>query len=251
MTDLFTQDASTTGIDDNTNTDFLNTLVGEDKKFKTVQDLAKGKAEADAFIARLQQENEGLRGELKTRTNLDDALDRILKSSPVNAQDTNQNNQTGENDADRTALTPEKIAQLIEDKVSERERVAQAQANLKTVKQRLAEAFGPSYVTRLDDAAKELGLSKEQINGMAMSQPQVLLRLVGVDKPSSVQRNEADNLFSPPASGTRTGLNQSAVERTQRYYNELKQRNAAEYWKPSTQNQMHKDALRLGEKFFT
>ena len=40
-----------------TNPSPLAELVGDGKKFQTVEDLAKGKQESDAFIVKLQDEN--------------------------------------------------------------------------------------------------------------------------------------------------------------------------------------------------
>lgn len=46
------------------NESVFDTLVGEDKKFKTPEDLARGKREADAFITKVQDENASLKEEL-------------------------------------------------------------------------------------------------------------------------------------------------------------------------------------------
>ena len=41
--------------------DPLQELVGEGKKFKSIEDLAKSKVEADRFIDKLKSENDALR----------------------------------------------------------------------------------------------------------------------------------------------------------------------------------------------
>src|SRR5688500_15910791 len=70
--------------------DYFSELVGEDKKFKTPADLARAKAESDAFIERLKQENSGLRNELKTRTTMEDFMKTIKESRPTEQPVDNQ-----------------------------------------------------------------------------------------------------------------------------------------------------------------
>src|SRR4029450_8159059 len=85
MTDLFS-DESDINVDPNKN--YLEELVGEGKKFKTPEDLARGKAESDSFIERLQKELHGLRNELKSRLQLEEVVDRISSASksPISEQ---------------------------------------------------------------------------------------------------------------------------------------------------------------------
>jgi len=57
-------DVFSTQTGDQTSKTSLEELVGEGKKFKTVEDLAKGKLEADSFIAQLEGELKGVKGDL-------------------------------------------------------------------------------------------------------------------------------------------------------------------------------------------
>lgn len=243
MTDLFT-DQNTNVVDPNKN--YLEELVGEGKKFKSVEDLARAKAEADAFIERLKTETNGLRDELKTRTTLDEVLDRLNKSQDTNSNASNQNNQNGENGSG-TALKPEDLARMIDERVSQREQARRAQENLAEVAQKLTEAYGSNFATKLKQEADALGLSQDYVNNLAATAPKALFRLLGVDS-----KPPQNNLFTPPTNQVRSpGSSQTSGDRTKAYYDDLKKRDPAQYWNPSTQNQMHKDALRLGESFFT
>lgn len=53
--------------------DIVTTLVGEGRKYKDVQALAKSRLDADAYIKRLEEENAALRG-------TDDKIDAIMKT---------------------------------------------------------------------------------------------------------------------------------------------------------------------------
>lgn len=219
-------------------------LVGEGKKFKSVDDLARGKVEADAFIERLKGELSGLRDELNSRTRLDEIVEKLSKPK---AEDTNQNqnNQTGDDDSKPAALDASKIEELVTAKLQEAERRKKAADNLAFVKSELHKKFGNTYPTKLTEVADQLGMSKEDISAMAAATPQVLLRLF--DGPAKTEDG-----FAPPRSVVNADLGDTRTgDRTKAYYDSIKKQDAARYWSVEVQNAMHKDAIRLGEKFFT
>lgn len=252
MTDLFQNTDSQETIETiDPNKDYFAELVGEGKKFSDPKELARGKAESDAFITRLQRELAGIRAELQTRTTLEDALTRITGTQSNTMTSTSQTNHNGDDtDSNRAALSPEQIAEIVDRKVAEKDSQRVAQANIATVQSKLTEAFGANYVTTLNEVTNALGMTKEQVNQMAASQPQVLLRLVGVDKPQAPAPKGPD-LFTPPTSRMSTPTGNSGTERNKAFYDTIKRTDKARYWSAEVQNQMHKDALRMGEQFFT
>lgn len=239
-----------TGADQSTDTTpaeiKIEDLVGEGKKFKTVEDLARGKLEADRFIEKLKSETEGLRTELNTRIGLTEFLDQIKNSNTQPNQPTG-NNQPREGGETATALTPDQIEEMLDRKLTEKEKARIASENLRVTKQKLAEAFGPNYVNKLNEEAQALGLSKDYMNNLAATAPQALFKLLGVD----TARAPAQDLFTPPSNGFRSQTATAPVERTQAWYNALKAKDPKTYWDAKTQVQLHKDAIRLGERFFT
>jgi hypothetical protein len=62
---------------------YLELLVGEGKKFKTVEDLAKSKLHADKHIADLQEELEELR---QHKSTMDEVLAELRKSKPTQVE---------------------------------------------------------------------------------------------------------------------------------------------------------------------
>src|SRR2546426_10450626 len=73
------------------NKDYLAELVGDGKKFKTSQDLARGKFEADQYIEVLKRRQDEMRAdylkiseESKTRATLDDLVKRLENRSASN-----------------------------------------------------------------------------------------------------------------------------------------------------------------------
>lgn len=223
----------------------IEDLVGEGKKFKTVEDLAKGKLEADRFIEKLTREQADLRNELNTRIGLTEFLDQI-KNSNTQQNQPSGDNQTRNGGENATALTPEQIEELLDRKLTAKEQARIASENLRATKQKLAEAFGPNYVNKLNEEAESLGLSKEYMNNLAATAPQALFKLLGVDN-----KAQAQDLFTPPSNSFRGSTPSAPVDRTQTWYNQLKAKDPKQYWDSKTQVQMHKDAVRLGERFFT
>lgn len=240
MTDLFE------GSSDHEDTEIkLEDLVGDGKKFKSIEDLAKGKLESDRFIAQLQQELKGIREELNTRITLTEFMDNFKNSNtqPNQPSGDNQDRPGGES----TALKPEDLRKLLDEELAKREQVNVARQNLNTVKQRLSEAFGPNYATRLENEAQKLGVTKEFLNNMAASTPSAFLRLVGVDAPA---QKVNEDIFSPPTSQrTGTPLGNGTVK-NKAYFDKIRQTDPKAYWTPAVQNELHREAARQGEAFF-
>lgn len=240
MTDLFE------GSSDHEDTEVkLEDLVGDGKKFKSVEDLAKGKLESDRFIAQLQSELKGIREELNTRITLTEFMDNFKNSNtqPNQPSGDNQDRTGGES----TALKPDDLRKLLDEELAKREQVSTARQNLNTVKQKLSEAFGPNYATRLEEEARKLNVSKEFLNNMAATTPSAFFRLVGVE--ASAPRDNGDVFSPPPSQRTATPLG-NGTSKNKSYFDKIKAADPKVYWSPAVQNEMHREALRQGEAFF-
>lgn len=248
MTDLFKEPDDHQELDQTK--DYLAELVGEDKKFKTVADLARAKAEADRFIEQLKQEQAGIRQELATRVTLEEFMDRMRSGQPDSqTPDSRSNNQEDTGGGDKP-LTLADIERLVEERVSGREQKRTEEANLRTVQEELKKAYGDQYVSKLKETAQSLGMSEDYLGNLAKSAPKAFLKLVGVEGQSR-QAAAANGLFTPPAGDSRGSGFQPSADKTKSWYDNLRKTDPKTYWLPATQNQMHKDATRLQERFFT
>lgn len=225
------------------NKDYFVELVGEDKKFKTPQDLAKGKAESDLFIDRLQTENAELRKDLKAITTLAELTDKwaLMQKQQTDPQvfEDNQSQKTVSE-----ALTPEKLESILNSKLSEHEKLKVRQTNASFVREELKKTFGDRFSSKLKTELDNLGLTEEQANKMAEEQPKAFLRLF------QGSSGKSDSFQSPPKSAINAPFMPNTVERTQKHYDLLREQNPNLYWSPKVQNQLHDDAIRLGERFF-
>jgi hypothetical protein len=245
VSELFT--ASATPEDEDPNKDYLAELVGDDKKFKTSQDLAKGKAEADRFILQLQEELAGIRQDLNTRVTLEAFMDKMNTTKPLETPSTDQNNQNDPGTGEK-GITTADIERLLEERISAREAQRTQETNVSEVKSKLTEAFGPDYVNKLKAKTSELGLSEDFMSKLAKEQPKAFLQLIGVSATQSRQA-PTNSLFTPPSSNSQGSFAPTA-DKSHSTYEALRKSDPAKYWTPEVQNQLHKDAQRLGERFF-
>lgn len=222
-------DATDNNLDLDQDKDYLTELVGEDRKFKTVNDLAKGKAESDAFIARLQEEQQALRDELATRIRYEEFLDKL--DSATRNSDDNQD----DHDPDRstnTVMKPEDIERLLDLKLREREQRNTVQQNLNAVKAKLNEVFGPNYALRLKEQANQLGVTSEFLDNLAATQPKAFYRLLNIDTTRKV-----DNTLTPPRSEV-TFVPNTGQKKDWNYYSDLRKKDPNLYWSPRIQNEI-------------
>lgn len=247
MTDLFTS-ANDQGATIDQNQDYLEVLVGEGKKFKTPQELARGKAEADLYIERLKEEAEALRKDLAARKRLEDVVDLLSKPSGNTPPDQSQNNHNGNEQHRSDATPPQDIGKLVEDALSKRDLENRQSANISEVKRTLQTAWGDSFATKVASQAEALGVTKEFLNNLAANQPKAFYKLVGLG-----EQAKGPDLFTAPTSQVNSGSFQPSTGnvRNKAYYDKMRKDTPSEYKRTATQVQMHKDAIALGDRFFS
>lgn len=220
-------------------------LVGEGKKYKTPEDVARAVAEKDNFIERLKSETATLRTELSTRPSVDrsqeilDRLEVLSRKEPVTER---QLETPAPERAEVKGLSEEDVYRLM----SERERKAKADANILKVKEILTEEFGDKYPQALKSMAEKNGLGMKFLDSMAAESPQALLNLMATEKP--------DLGFTPPVSSVRpeasTFSPSAGNARNEKYYKQLLATDKSRYFSPAVQNQQYKDMMALKEAYY-
>lgn len=245
--DIFADTGTTPSVDPNKN--YLEELVGEGKKFKAVEDLARGKAESDLYIATLRQRLAEQEQELNARKKIEEIVATIVPKSQ-SAEPTHQLGNPVPKEVDNVQpdhLTPEKLEELIERRLQERERANRDSGNLSKVIEDLKRAFGPDYAHTVEEKAREVGLSKEDMNELAKRSPDAFFRLVGAPAPKP-----NNDVFTPPRSSVNSTASTGTAHtsRNQAFYEDMKKRDPALYKSDKMQAQMMNDALRLKDAFF-
>lgn len=231
------------------NKNYLEELVGPDKKFKTVEDLARGKYEADLYISHKNQEFDTLRddylkidAEYKTVPKLQEILDRLDSQQSTRDDNTQQRS---DDDSRKPEFDISKIDELLTSKLTERDKQRKEEDNFKTSMSKLKEKWGENYASTLKTQMDTLGLDKDFVNQLARTHPQVLFRTLGMEQD---QRRES---FDAPMRTQQRNDNfsPSTNKRTWNYYQQIKKNSPAQYLDPKTQTQMLKDRQELGEAF--
>lgn len=221
---------------DSTDEVTVETLVGEGKKYKDVNELAKAYAHAATAIEDRERQLTGLREDLSTRLSVEDQLKQFQKGTnnpnepPANIQTPNAPN--GDQD----------LAKRIREVMDAANRENSSKANQEIVLSRLTELFGtPDKVGQVVRAkAAELGVSVAFLESIAVQSPKAFFAQLGIDT-SQAQRPNA------PASG---GVNTMALgvhagapkEGTYEFFEEMRKANPTKFWDSKTQMKIHRAA---------
>ena len=226
--------------------DLVTNLVGEDKKYKTVNDLAYSKLSADAFINRLKNENKQLRDQLKSTDDIKSLINGFKEAPPKEASNPVQDG------GESGAFDPDTLVEKVLSSLEARNAKAREEQNMEQVKNTVQTALGPNWRNEVKQRLVEADLSDTEADAIARRNPKAFFKLLGI---GPTQEPSKPSLFDNPAPRSTVNTTSQApmnVERNQTYYNNLKQKMGLSsfYSNPTLQAQMHNDALRLGEKFF-
>lgn len=242
-TDLFKPSNSTNAEEI---TSYKDHLVGEGKKFKDEEALARAKYEADLFIQKVTAENEEMRKELATRMTLEEFWEKT-KTTQGKTNEDHGDNRREESEAQKIAPKPEDIAEMVRRELSTEKTKAQKAENVEYVRSELTKTWGPNFQERLVRKAQELGSSVEFLGSMAETQPKAFLALM-VGTPATGKPRTTDD-YVPPRT-TITTPSYSGDSRNFQYYEKMRKENPNQYWQPRTQNEMFKIARELGDAFY-
>lgn len=225
---------------------YLEQLVGEDKKFKSQEDLAKGKIESDRYISELSQQLEESREELKKRTTLEEFITKMdeRKIVPPNTPEAPPREEPGQQN-DSPFDTEEKLNELLNKRLNDMQKQGVAKNNLDTALSKMDEMWGVDAQLELHKKAKEIGISTADLKKYAEDQPSVFYSLIGATptqslKPTQQHMNPSIDTQKLP-SGDDNAKNYA-------YYEKIRKENPDEYRRLSVE--MHKEAMGQGEDFY-
>ncbi len=230
-------------------TGVLAELVGPDRKFKSVEDLARGKHSADLYINKLEGENKDLRSLLEQATNNNDRqalLEKLMTQVNTDpTQNTNTNQQSTEDNQPK-GLSAEEVVKLIE----ERDNARKAQANYETAVADIRKVHGEKTNEFLAAKAAELGLPIEALHALAQSSPKAFLNTIGyttnINKSTSMATGGVNSQAVFGGSSADKGV------RNKSYYDNLqKEMGTLKFvMDKQTQVQLHKDMVALGDAWY-
>ncbi len=220
----------------------VEALVGPGKKFATVEDLAKGKAEADAYIAQLQGEAAGLRSDLDQRISAEELLAEIRTEREAQlsaAAVIEQGNTT-------PSQEPVDIASLVNQTIENREVQQTATQNLSAVDTKMKELYGEKAQEVMVSKAKEAGVSVAFLQTIAEQSPKAFYNALGLS--ATKQTTPSVTTGTVDTTGLQN-LQPSGGLNTWADFEKLRKDNPKLYWKPDTQNRLMKARQDNGDAF--
>lgn len=218
----------------------VNDLVGEGKKFKTVDDLARGKLEADAFIERLKQENAQVLAEARKAALADEQLETLrnevkaLREARVEPSKDNTN----------PALTLESVKSLVAETITQTERNRTAQQNIATANETMVQTHGSleAAAQAVKAKASEVGMTMDALRNIAATSPSAFLKIMG----------EAQKQSAEPLNTNRVTIERvqnlggdTPKEGSKAYFDAIMKRSRNEYFTPKVQQAIWK-AVKAG-----
>ena len=230
-----------------TEKDYVADLVGEGKKFRDLQDLAKGKLESDDYIKtltekldELREDNKKFRDEINAGRTMQEMLDQLQQTHSTQPPVTTP----GSQEPPKTpAFDPKTVADLVASEFQNQELAKRQTENRNMVLGKLREHFGDTYEAALKQKMDELDLSPEMVNTLAKTNPKALIRTLGVDGPKQ------NNNFQAPPRSTTNFLPNAPAKRTWSYYQDLRKKDPDLYYSPKVTAQRHADHRTLGDAF--
>jgi hypothetical protein len=228
----------------------LDHLVGEGKKFKTPEDLARGKLHSDLYVPKLENENNELKGQYALlKAELETLKSRAMETvEMVNEANTN----SSINDVTQSTLRPEDIDSLVDKKLSARSEAEKRQANIDYVALELEKNLGSNQAKHMGELADEYG--KEFLMKMAAENPKAFLRLAlpqGTSKPGTSNKPSTD-LFSPPVNALNTtarNMVNGEQIKGHKYYHELRRKDPKKFNSPEIYRERLEAITRLGDEY--
>ena len=156
----------------------LEGLVGEGKKYATVEAALKSVPHAQSYIEEQKSKIAELEAELMKRKSAEEVLNELR-----------QKKEDGEPAPTQpTSIDPLEIKKLVGEELTALERQKLFSNNLQSVDMKLKESFGDRTAEVYKAKMDELGLTNDQLMNMAGSSPKAFLKLFDLNKEQSTPK---------------------------------------------------------------
>lgn len=227
---------------DDTPANFLETLVGEGKKFSDTESLARGKWEADRTIQERNAKLDELQAKLD-ELEIEKRLNASRQTPPITPEPRVEDNQP----AKPSALSPEDMAKLIRAELQAERQEETVRANVDRVANKLVELYGDEDKANqvVKSKAAELGVSVEFLQEVAAKSPVAFFAQLGITDTPTASASPTRGDVNPQAFQHNSG---AAKPGTYKFYEQMRKDNPKQW--ASIQPQIHAEALRMGSAFF-
>lgn len=231
----------------------VDQLVGEGKKYATVDELAKAYTNADAFIENLKRESGELRAELQTRLSVEEQLNRLQTQQRDDEPISTPPVQQPQAPAQESGINQENLAELIRNELNQSKEQERLRSNVEQVARRVTEVYGSEEKANevITAKAQELGVSVEFLQDVASRSPKAFYAQIGLDAPQSQTPQPTSGNVNPAIVAINS--NAQVKPNTYAWYQNLRRDNPTEYFTPAVQNAIMRDAetaRQRGEDFY-
>lgn len=171
--------------------DHLKELIGEGKKYASVEKALESLPHAQSHIQKIEQENAELRQRMAEAVAAEEVYKKLTESMNPNSSATPK----------AVELDEASIATILEKTLTKREQEQVAAANVNRVKEALVGKYGDKAQEMYAAKAKELGVGVDFLNEVVRRSPKAAEELFGI-KPKE----------KAPASSTPGGVNTAAFD---------------------------------------
>lgn len=200
-------------------------LVGEGKKYKTLEALAASVLFKEEHINKLEAENKAIR-EAKEKLKAEEVFEKLLESKPENTQ--------------TVGLTEEQITQLISNTLTGQEKKKIESTNIQLASDTLTNHFGEANKATLfiQNKATELKLSVDFLMSIAAKNPSAFYSVVGITPNQPVVSNKVITNNVSNTANLNTGLEVGS----EAYYANMLKTDKAKYMSPAIQREISQAA---------
>jgi hypothetical protein len=163
---------------------YLETLVGEDKKFKTPEDLAKGKWESDLYIENLKRELDEAKLQAEAAKRVEELLERNQQRQAAPPE---QGNNQPPVTPEVKPVTDEDLTERIRRITAEEDSKNRVASNVNQVATQLIELYGSEDNANkmVKQRAAELGVTVTFLQEVAAKSPKAFFAQMGVENPEA------------------------------------------------------------------
>jgi len=251
MSDIFssaTTDSTTTDTQQTqTKESFVDHLVGDGKKFKDIEALAKGKLEADRHIGEITKTLDELRAELAKQDYAKNLLEQMSKGSETGAEQPTPVT-TSSSNTENTTPSASDFEALVEKVITAKEKSKTASQNISVVGEEMQKQYGDKTADILKAKSLELNMSLDRLKEIAAESPTAFFQLIGVKKMG--EKTSTSTGVTTQSTIRSENFNSYSQDRTFEYYQKLRKENRSLYYSPKIQNTMLQDRERLGDRFY-
>ena len=251
MSDIFssaTTESTTTDTQQaQTKESFVDHLVGDGKKFKDIEALAKGKLEADRHIGEITKTLDELRAELAKQDYAKNLLEQMSKGSETGAEQPTPVT-TSSSNTENTTQSASDFEALVEKVITAKEKSKTASQNISVVGEEMQRQYGDKTADVLKAKSLELNMSLDRLKEIAAESPTAFFQLIGVKKMG--EKTSTSTGVTTQSTIRSENFNSYSQDRTFEYYQKLRKENRSLYYSPKIQNTMLQDRERLGDRFY-